>query len=212
MATETTQTTTTKQPTKQEFKEETKTEGPDGVQYETKYEYKVENKREISTDPFSRIGRAEAIIQRNVMWSLGAGALPIPIVDILAITAVQIKMLKELSDLYDVGFKASAAKKIIYSLLASLGSVGIGSAVGGTLAKLLPSIGTTIGVVSVPIFAGAFTHAVGKIFLMHFESGGTVLDFDPNAMRSYFKSEYERAREKVARMQKEEKVTTVKVG
>jgi len=117
---------------------------------------------------------------------------------------IEIKMLKELSDLYGVGFRANVAKKIIYSLLSSLGSVGLGSAVGFSLSKLIPGIGSTLGVVSVPIFAGAVTHALGRLFLMHFESGGTLLDFDPHAMRSHFKQEYERSREKVAQMRREE--------
>jgi uncharacterized protein (DUF697 family) len=202
MAAETVQTTTqSKQPSKQEFKEEVKTETEEGTKYE-KHEYKIESNPE-PPDPYSRVGRAESIIQRNVFWALGAGVLPIPVFDIVAVTAVQVKMLKELSDLYGVTFREDAAKKVVYSLIAALGSVGVGTAIGGSLTKLIPGLGTTLGVVSVPIFAAAFTHAVGKLFLMHFESGGTVLDFDPHAVRSYFRQEYEKAKETVARMRKD---------
>ncbi|WP_437658793.1 YcjF family protein [Sorangium sp. So ce1182] len=202
MASETVQTTETKQPGKQEFKQEAKTETDEGVRYE-RHEYRSE----VDPDPFAtgaRTGRAEAIIQRNVMWSLGAGVLPVPFFDVLAISGVQAKMLKELSDLYGVPFTSSIAKKIVYSLLSGLGSVGVGSAIGASLAKMLPGLGTTLGVVSVPIFAGAFTHALGRIFLMHFESGGTFLDFDPHAMRAYFRQEFEKAKVVVDRMRKEE--------
>jgi len=205
MATETVQTTQTKQPGKQEVKQEVKTDNPDGSHSEIKYEYKVESKPEPTVvDPYSRTAQAEAIIHRNVLWSLGAGIVPIPIVDILAVTGIQIKMLKQLSDLYGLGFRENIAKKLVYSLLSGLGSVGIGGAVGFSLSKLIPGIGTTLGVVSVPIFAGAATHALGRIFLMHFESGGTLLNFDPHAMRTHFKQEYERSRERVANMRKEE--------
>ena len=205
-----------KQPSKQEFKEEVKTETNEGVKYE-KHEYRVETNPEPAVkDPYSRVGRAEALIQRNVLWALGAGVLPLPFFDVVAITAVEVKMLKELSDLYGVSFKSAAAKKIVYSLASGVGSVGVGSVVGASLAKLLPGIGTSLGVVSVPIVAGAFTHALGRIFLMHFESGGTVLDFDPHAMRSYFRQEFEKAKDTVSRLRKDEvvnqdvKVTSVK--
>jgi hypothetical protein len=64
----------------------------------------------------------------------------------------------------------------------------------------------SLGAVSVPIFAGAFTHALGRIFLMHFEAGGTILDFDPHTMHAYFRQEYEKAKGTVSRLRKEEVV------
>lgn len=210
MATETVQTTQSKSPGKQEIKEEVKGQTDDGSRFEVKREVKVESKRDAATDdPFSRVARAEAVVQRNVLWSLGAGVLPFPIFDVVAVTAVQIKMLKELSDIYNLPFKSSVAKKIVYSLISGLGSVGLGSALGSSLAKLFPGAGTTVGVVAVPLFAGAFTHATGRLFTMHFESGGTLLDFDPTAMRAHFQQEFERAREVVSRMRKEKEEVRV---
>ncbi|MDC0747084.1 YcjF family protein [Polyangium mundeleinium] len=163
-------------------------------------------------ETMSRVGRAEAIIRRNVLWSLGAGVVPIPFVDALAVSGVQIKMLAELSDLYGVPFKDDAAKKVIGSLLSSLGGVTVGAAIGSSFAKLLPGVGTALGIVTVPLVAGAFTHATGKVFLMHFESGGTILDFDPHAMRAYFKQEFERAKETVAKVQEQERANTTKAS
>lgn len=204
---ETIHTSHVEQPGKHEFKEEVRKETDGGVRYETHY-YKTEPHPEVA-DPYSRAARGHAIIQRNVMWALGAGVLPIPLFDFVAITAVQVKLLKELSDLYGLPFSSSIAKKIIYSLLSGLGSVGVGGAVGSSLAKLIPGIGSTLGAVSVPIIAGAATNAVGKMFLMHFESGGTILDFDPNAMRAHFKQEFERSKEAVSRLRREEARATV---
>ncbi|XYH99317.1 YcjF family protein [Sorangium sp. So ce1128] len=189
------------EPGKKEFKEEIKTETSDGVKYETKHEYKVDSKGSPGmSDPNSRVSQAEAIIHRNVLWALGAGIVPIPIFDFVSITGVQVKLLKELSDLYGVSFTSSLAKKIVGSLLAGLGSVGLGTAIGFSISKFLPVIGTTLGAVSVPVFAGAFTHATGKIFMMHFESGGTLLDFNPQAMRAHFNLEYEKAKASVGRV------------
>ncbi|AKT43458.1 YcjF family protein [Chondromyces crocatus] len=198
MATETVTTTQTKQPGKHEIKEEIKTETKDGTKVEVKHEVKQETKTEAPpADPFSRVGRAEAIIQRNVIWALGAGAIPVPVVDLAGVFAVQLKLLKQLSDLYGVKFSNSIAKKITGSLLSSVGGVGIGTVIGAGLAKLVPTVGTALGVIAVPVFAGAFTHATGRVFLMHFESGGTFLDFDPHTIRAHFRQEFEKAKETV---------------
>ena len=159
-------------------------------------------------DPAVRVAQAEGIIRLNVLWSLGAGILPLPVVDVLALTAIQVKMLKELSDLYEVKFTEGVAKKIVAFLLSSIGSVGLGVLVGGSLAKLIPAVGTTLGVATIPMLTGAFTHALGKVFLMHFESGGTVLNFEPLAMRTYFRQEFEKAKETVAQLQKDEQAKT----
>ena len=55
---------------------------------------------------------------------------------------------------------------------------------------------------SVSIVSGAFTLATGRVFTMHFESGGTVLDFDAGAMRAYFEDEFARAKRTVADLRK----------
>jgi len=159
---------------------------------------KVEAETETkAAEPVSRVGRAEAIIRRNVLWSLGAGVVPMPLVDMLAVTGVQVKMLAELSSLYGVPFREELATKLVGSLLSGVLGVGAGALLGGSLAKFIPVVGTAFGVISIPIVAGAFTHSTGKVFLMHFEAGGTLLDFDPHAMRTYFKQEFEKAKEQI---------------
>jgi len=149
------------------------------------------------------MAQAEAIIHRNVLWSLGAGLLPIPVLDVAVVTAVELKMLKELSAAYEVEFSNKLAQKILFSLLASAGAVGVGGLVGASLSKFIPLVGATLGVVSGPVLIGAFTHGLGRVFLMHFEAGGTLLDFDPAAMRQHFKKEFEKGREVAAAMKQQ---------
>jgi uncharacterized protein (DUF697 family) len=155
---------------------------------------------QVAPNP-ARLEQAREITRRNVLWALGAGVVPFPVADVLAVMAVQVKLLREFSTLYGVSFTEGVAKKLAATLLSSIGIVGIGSVVGGSLAKLIPGVGTALGLVSVPLLAGMVTHATGKVFTMHFESGGTLLDFDPKAMREYFKQEFEKAREVVSQIQ-----------
>ena len=171
-------------------------------------EWHVISKKEAVPDPFARTARVEKIILKNVVWALGIGILPIPIVDIVAITGVQVKMLKEISDVYDLPFREGIVKKLVGSLLSGVGSVALGSMAAVSLAKLVPGIGSALGGLGVPVLAGAFTSATGKIFVLHFESGGTILDFDPHAVRSHFRAEFEKAKETVTRIKREEAART----
>jgi len=168
---------------------------------EVKAEVKVEVK---SNDLHSHASQAEAIIRRNVLWALVAGVLPVPIIDFVAIEGVQLKMLKELTNLYGVKFTQNLAKTLVGSLISSTWSVGVGATLGYGLVKFVPVVGPALGIITTPLVAAATTNALGKVFMMHFEAGGTLLDFDPNSMRSYFKTEFEKAKETVAKMQQEQ--------
>jgi uncharacterized protein (DUF697 family) len=139
----------------------------------------------------SKEAQADQIITKNLLWGAGAGILPIPLFDVVAIAAVQIKMLKELSDLYEVPFRESAVKNIIAALLAGLGAPTLSAMVTISAFKFVPLLGPTLALLSSPGFAVAFTYAVGKVFTQHFASGGTFLDFDPKKVKAYFARQFE---------------------
>jgi uncharacterized protein (DUF697 family) len=151
-------------------------------------------------DQAERLARGQHIIQRNVYWAMGAGVLPLPLFDIVGITGVQLKMLRELSMLYDRPFREGLAKKAIVSLFTGIGGLSIGGVVGASLVKFIPVVGQSLGVISVPVVSGMLTYAIGRTFVMHFEAGGTVLDFDPKAMRAYFEREYGNAKDVIGEM------------
>jgi len=183
-----------------EIKEEAAEPAPQAKEEPAAAPPKPEAKKD---ETISRIGRADAIIRRNVLWALGAGVVPLPLLDIVAISGVQLKMLAELSELYKLPFQEEIARKLVSSLFSSVVGVKAGVILGASIAKFLPTVGTAVGVVAVPLLGGAFTMATGKVFVMHFESGGTLLDFDPYAMRAYFKREFEKAKAAVAEVQTE---------
>jgi uncharacterized protein (DUF697 family) len=143
---------------------------------------------------------AELIIKRNVLWAMGAGAVPVPILDMALTTGVQLRLLKQLSDLYGVAFSERLARKLLSSLLVGVGGVAVGLAIGASLAKFIPGIGLTV--LGAPILVGALTQAVGNVFVMHFETGGTFLDFNAISLREYFRREYEAAKDALAKKQR----------
>src|SRR5260370_32819431 len=120
---------------------------------------------------------ASRIIGQNVLWAAGGGVIPFPLMDMIAVTVVELKMLKELSALYEVPFKEDQVKSVLVSLLAGLGAPALGTALTVSLVKSVPVAGFASAFLAVPSLAAAFTYAGGKVFVRHFASGGTLLHF-----------------------------------
>lgn len=157
--------------------------------------------------PVSRAQQAEKIIRDNVAWSCAGGLIPVPLFDIAAITAAQLKLVRELSQLYGVPFEDHLGKNVVASLVGSIGSAAIGRGIFCSILKAVPVIGTLGGLISVPIVAGAATYALGRVFVKHFESGGTLLDFKPEPVREFFEAKF-REGQQVARDIKDQITTT----
>lgn len=133
-----------------------------------------------------RLIEANSLIKNYVIASLGLGLVPIPLADLGGLMALQIKLVHGLAKHYEVPFKENIGKSLITSLLSGGGAI-IGVMGLGSLAKAIPVLGTLGGGASVAITGGAVTYAVGQAFVKHFESGGTLLNFDPKKMRDLFK-------------------------
>lgn len=142
-----------------------------------------------------RQARAEMMVKDHMLVSLGVGVLPFPLLDIATGIASQVVLVRRLCTLYEVPFSESAARAAIMSLSASIGSTGMAVVVGFSLGKLIPGIGTAAGMVALPVANAAMTYAIGKIFIGHFEMGGTLFDFDPRSNKVYFRDFYARGRE-----------------
>lgn len=129
---------------------------------------------------------ATELVKKYMLYSAGAGLIPVPLVDFAAIAGVELKMLQDLGELYDVPFSQDRVRPIVASILGGYASQKIGAGVGASALKSVPLIGQAIGMVSVSAFAAGITWAIGKVFIQHFASGGTFLDFDPEKVRAFF--------------------------
>lgn len=139
----------------------------------------------------SREEYALQIVYKYMTGTAAVGLIPVPIVDLVAITGAQLKMLHSLSKVYELEFKEDRVKSLVASLVGGLGSVGIGLTLAQSLCKFVPLVGTAAGVLSMPAMSAALTYAIGKIFIQHFEAGGTFLDFEPAKVKAYFKELYQ---------------------
>lgn len=132
---------------------------------------------------------ATEAIKKYSLYSAGAGLIPMPLVDFAAISAIQLTMLKQVSSIYDVPFDVDRGRSIVAALIGGLAGTNLGYGLGRNLLKAVPFVGPVLGGFSVSAMGGAVTWAVGRVFMQHFASGGTLLDFDPDAMRQHFKRE-----------------------
>jgi len=130
--------------------------------------------------------QAQAAIKKYTLWAMGLGIIPLPIVDVVAVTGVQLKLLSELAKEYGQQFSESWGKSVLGSLVGGVGATELAYGTFGSLVKAIPGVGTLFGMVAMPAMAGATTYAVGKVFQMHFASGGTMLDFNVEKMRQHY--------------------------
>ena len=155
-----------------------------------------------------RINEAKAIVKKNMLWSMGLSVVPIPAVDLIGVTAFQVKALNELSNLYELPFSEHKIKNVVATLLSGLGTVYLGQALALSMFKVVPVLGPLAAMTATPLMAGAMTYALGKVFIQHFESGGTFLDFDPKAVRSYFREQFSEGLKVAAEMHKSKTETS----
>jgi len=138
---------------------------------------------------------ASQVVDRFSLYAGAAGLIPVPVADVAVVGGVQLQMLRRLSEIYDVPFSENRGKSLIASVAGALipASGATSTAIGvGSLLKGLPGIGTLVGAVSMPVFSAGATYAIGKLFIQHFASGGTLLDFNPPDYREFIKAHKER--------------------
>lgn len=143
---------------------------------------------------------AETIIRNHILFSMGAGAIPVPVADVLAVSASQLDMIRQLCKVYDQDFHETQGKAIVSSLTtATLARIGAGS-----LAKMIPVVGSIVGSVANAVMAGASTYALGQVFKAHFDTGGTILDFDVDRLKKMYKEQFEKGKKVAEELKKQQ--------
>jgi uncharacterized protein (DUF697 family) len=131
---------------------------------------------------------ATKLVSRFALWSGAAGLIPVPVVDIVTVAGVQLQMLRRISQIYNVSFSENRGKALIASLAGSLipASSGLGAV---SALKAVPIVGTLTAGLVMPVLSAGATYAIGKAFIQHFESGGTLLDFNPPDYREFVRTQ-----------------------
>ena len=169
-----------------------KDSGTNGPESSASIRAPTADEKPVSIDPATKEERLReaSIITRNYLYgSVASGLVPIPVVNLLAISAIQLKMLHSLSCLYGVEFNRELGKALIGALAGGILSTSVGSGLA-TFSRNTRFIGTIVGFAGVSITAGATTYALARIFIRHFESGGTFLTINLSIIGDYFRGEF----------------------
>ena len=156
-----------------------------------------------------RHAAADHVLRQYTLGAMAVGLVPIPVVDLAALVAVQLKMLHSLAGVYDIEFKTDLGRSAVASLVGGTVSTSLSPTLAASLAKLIPGIGQTLASGSASLLNGAATYAVGKVFIQHFASGGTFLSFDPEAVRDYFQTQLQEGGRVATKWQKAKNDNTV---
>jgi uncharacterized protein (DUF697 family) len=136
----------------------------------------------------TRDERASQLVDRLSLWSGAAGLIPVPLVDVAAVGGVQLYMLRRLSEIYEIPFSENRSRAILSSVAGAIAPASVATATGSFI-KALPGIGTVIGALTMPVASAGATWVIGKVFIQHFASGGTLLDFNPPDYREFIKEQ-----------------------
>lgn len=148
---------------------------------------KPEEQEKLNTE---RLDKAAAIISLNCKWAAAAGFIPVPYLDLAGLTAVHVKTVNELAGLYGKTLQQEAVKTAVAALVGVLATAGLAPALAATTLKLVPGLGAIAGGVGLGAVGSATTYAIGKVFLNHFEGGGTLADFSVEKVKEEVKSAF----------------------
>lgn len=137
--------------------------------------------------------RAERIVKNFALGALSALLVPPVLAEWVLLPAIQLALIHKLCDIYGQKFLINAAKAKAAIFLSWLFTLSTADPFSVVL-RHLPIVGTSWRRVSTALIGSASTYAIGKVFILHFESGGTLLDLDPEKTRQYYATQFDQAK------------------
>ena len=129
--------------------------------------------------------QANRIVRKHMAAAMAFSVIPVPLLDVAALTGTQLNLLHSLSDHYSIDFDKKKGRSLLVSMLG--GSLPTTAIMGlSSLTKVVPGIGTIGGSASLSALSAAMIYATGHVFIRHFENGGKLHDFDVRLQRQPF--------------------------
>lgn len=114
--------------------------------------------------------RAEKIIDRYRLYAALGGLFPMPAVNVAGLTAINMRMVKALSDLYELPFEANQTRSMIMGLIGGSVPTGLGFATASVVGLVVPA-GAFVGLAVSSVTAAGLTRNIGLVFIESFEDG-----------------------------------------
>ncbi|MBD1204715.1 MAG: DUF697 domain-containing protein [Rhodobacteraceae bacterium] len=137
---------------------------------------------ETVTPVTDKAAAAHKIIKSSCMWAAASGAVPVPVLDAVAMGAVQATMVNRIAELYGHTLTSEAARSLIAVVLGTILPAGVAGAAVGSGTKFIPGFGWFVGSAAMGSLGYAATYAIGRVFVRHFEAGGTPATFTSSSI------------------------------
>ncbi len=134
---------------------------------------------------------ADTIIRKHVTFAMAGGLIPVPLLDLAAVTAVQLDMLKQLAQEYGAPFDSGSARSFVTSLTSTLAG-SVLARVGASMVKAIPGIGTVLGGITQVVTTGASTYAVGNLFRRVFREKRPIESLNVETVKAEAAAYYEK--------------------
>ena len=141
--------------------------------------------------------KPDNIISSHVVYAMTAGALPVPVADIVAVSAIQYDMIKQIAEAYGAAYDSEKGK----ALASSLAGATV-SRIGASFIKAIPGIGTFFGIGSQMLMAGATTYALGRIFNTYFSGNKNLDNFNIDTVKNQYSEFLAKGKEYVRELKK----------
>jgi uncharacterized protein (DUF697 family) len=116
---------------------------------------------------------ARKIVDRHKNYAALGGLVPLPVANIASVTAINLRMVQQLSALYEVPFQRDRTRALIVGLVGGAVPTGVGTATSSMLMWVVPG-GLLLGLGASALTAGAITRGIGLVFIESFENGTAV--------------------------------------
>ncbi len=131
--------------------------------------------------------KALAIVKTWSQWAALGGTIPAPFVDVALVSSAQVKMLHVLCKHYKIPFEKKLTFTLITALMGGAMPAWLAQTITRAALKSVPVVGSVMSLTAEPAMAFAATYAIGRTFIQHFESKGTLVSFSAEKMSETFK-------------------------
>lgn len=137
----------------------------------------------------SKEGQCNKLINSASTWAAAATLIPVNGVDMAALAAVEANLIINISSVYGEKLPKYAVSGVISTLLGTLVPMYGAQLTVPFLLKWVP-FGNLVGAATMAGFGAAATYAIGKVFVKHYEEGGTFETFNASEASGQLKSEF----------------------
>ena len=109
--------------------------------------------------------QAWRIVNRSVKRVSTIALIPLPIVDLAAVTYIQTDMLRKLARTFDLDYHEPLALNIISKVWKTYDGFTLGSSLLGSASKMIPFFGSMLGMGAVNYAAVGTTYSLGKLVI-----------------------------------------------